>query len=286
MTVSWLAGSNYHTTHCLGGTAVPTIYAVMHEVMNALCECPELRNHAPTESQERIFDLADGTRFSLGGWLHQIRAPSSTEVPEVAAFYSGHYQKYGLNVQAICDSRSRFTGYCFDSPGKVGDSIAFKKWKLRGVIMQLPAGFYIIGDNAYPLSNCLLVPFAKSEIRGKAYSDCNFYLSQQRIRIEMAFGLLIFKRPLEVDFMNVKKVIKTCMKLHNFCIDERTKTQDARSSTREVAAEYHNLSESWYHPTDNTDAPDLLQPYAQGRILREVVINHIQNFNLRRPRTR
>ncbi|OWY90662.1 hypothetical protein PHMEG_00041117, partial [Phytophthora megakarya] len=60
MTVSWLSGSNYHTTHCLGGTAVPTIYAVMHEVMNALCECPELRIHAPTELQERVFDLADG----------------------------------------------------------------------------------------------------------------------------------------------------------------------------------------------------------------------------------
>ncbi|OWY93938.1 hypothetical protein PHMEG_00036480 [Phytophthora megakarya] len=186
MTVSWLAGSNYRTTRCLGGTAVPTIYAVMHEVMNAMCECPELRIHAPTESQERVFDLADGFADiskdtiltgcvgCIDGWLCEIRAPISTEVPEVTAFYSGHYQKYGLNVQAICDSRSRFTGYCFDSPGKVGDSIAFKKWKLRGVIMQLPAGFYIIGGNAYPLSNCLLVPFTKLEIKGNAYSDYNF----------------------------------------------------------------------------------------------------------------
>ncbi|OWY99278.1 hypothetical protein PHMEG_00029746 [Phytophthora megakarya] len=50
MTIPWLVGSKYHTTRCLGGTAVPTIYAVMHQ----------LQIHAPTESQEHIFDLADG----------------------------------------------------------------------------------------------------------------------------------------------------------------------------------------------------------------------------------
>ncbi|OWY94961.1 LOW QUALITY PROTEIN: hypothetical protein PHMEG_00035170 [Phytophthora megakarya] len=249
MTISWLAGSNYHTTRNLAGASVPGFYSCLHAVMDAICEYPELRIRSPAESEEHMLKLADdftsisadgimtGCVGCIDGWLYHIRAPSALEVPDVAAFFSGHYQMYGVNVQAICDAFCRFTGYCFNSPGKVGDSIAFRKLKLSQDIMQLPAGFYLVGDNAYPLSSSLLVPFNKLEIKSRKHSDYNFYLSQLRIRIEMAFSLLvnkwqIFQRPLVVDFVNIGKVIKTCMKLHNFCIGERLTNQDAATSSR------------------------------------------------------
>ncbi|OWY97854.1 LOW QUALITY PROTEIN: hypothetical protein PHMEG_00031513 [Phytophthora megakarya] len=246
MTISWLAGSNYHTTRGLAGTSVPGFYGYVHAVMNAICGCPELRIRSPTESKERIVELADaftslskdgtmtGCVGCIDGWLCQIRAPT---------FFSGHYQLYGVNVQPICDAFCCFTGYCFNSPGNVGDSIAYKKWKLSHDVVKLPPGFYIVSDNAYPLSSSLLVPYNKLEIKSRKHSDYNFYLSQLRIRIEMAFGLLvnkwqIFRRPLVVDFVNVGKVIKTCMKLHNYCIDERLKLQDTASSNRDVSLSY------------------------------------------------
>ncbi|POM73866.1 Hypothetical protein PHPALM_9249 [Phytophthora palmivora] len=154
VTISWLAGGNYHTTRNLGGTSVTAIYDAMHAVMDVICNCTELIIGAPTESATRTYELADGfTTISKDS-------------------------KYGLNVHAICDSMCRFTGYCFNSPGKVGNSFTFKKWKLLEAIMQLPAGFYIVGDNAYPLSDSLLVPFSKLELKSKAHSDYNFYLSQ------------------------------------------------------------------------------------------------------------
>eukprot|EP00644_Phytophthora_capsici_P018297 jgi/Phyca11/131116/e_gw1.101.26.1 len=298
MTIAWLAGSSYHTIRCLGGTYVSGTYDVFRDVMDALCDCPELRIQSPVASEQRIHHLADSfAKISMDGilsacvgcidgWLCQIRAPSANEVPDVAAFFSGHYQMYGLNVQAICDAHSRFTGYCFNSPGKMGDSIAFKKGSLSNDILKLPPEFYIVGDNAYPLSDSLLVPFTKLELKGKVYSDFNFFLSQLRIRIEMSFGLLvnkwqIFLRPLAVDFQNLGKVIKTCMKLHNFCINEQLKSHDTAAT---VSAEYHNLAESSYQPTDNFNDADGLRSDAQGRILRQVLVNHIQNFNLRRPR--
>ncbi|ETP27514.1 hypothetical protein F442_23209 [Phytophthora nicotianae P10297] len=205
MTIAWLAGSSMHTTRCLAGVSPSGFYDVITDVMDALCECVDLRIHSPTESSSRIEELASGfTKISkdgiltgcvgcLGGWLCQIRAPSAREVPDVAAFFSGHYQMYGLNVQAICDSLCRFTGYCFDSPGKVGDSIAFKKWSLSDEIMRLPDCYYIVGDNAYPLSDALLVPYTKVEVKTRKDSDFNFYLSQLRIRIEMSFGFLVNK---------------------------------------------------------------------------------------------
>ncbi|ETP06338.1 hypothetical protein F441_17252, partial [Phytophthora nicotianae CJ01A1] len=264
MTLSWLAGGNYMTIRGLAGMSPSGIYGCMHAVMNAMCHCPELRIHSPTESQERIHDLAESfTNISkdgvltgcvgcIDGWLCHIRAPSPYEVPDEAAFFSGHYQKFGVNVQAICDAFSRFTGYCMNSPGK-------KKWSLSKEIIQLPVGFYLVGDNAYPLSDSLLVPFNKLELKSRKHSDFNFYLNQLRIRIEMAFGLLvnkwgIFKRSLVVDFVNVKKVIKTCMKLHNICIDERIKNEESAKRLQVVSMEYHNLPESEYQPTDNSES--------------------------------
>ncbi|RLN94523.1 hypothetical protein BBJ28_00021220 [Nothophytophthora sp. Chile5] len=170
---------------------------------------------------------------------------------------------------------SRFTGYCLNSPGKVDGSIAFKKWKLSKETMELLHEFYIVGDNAYPLSDSLLVSFTKLELKNKAHSDYNFYLSQ-----------LLFKRPLVVDFVNVCEVIKTCMKLHNFCINERLKDKDASTGMHAVSVEYHALPESSYQPTDNTNEDIMLRPDVQGRILREVIVNHIQNLNVRRLRSR
>ena len=58
----------------------------------------------------------------------------------------------------------------------------------------LPPEFYIIGDNAYPLSRRVLIPFSGSEYYdedNRTYK--NYYLSQMRIRIEMTFGRLTTK---------------------------------------------------------------------------------------------
>ncbi|OWZ14142.1 LOW QUALITY PROTEIN: hypothetical protein PHMEG_00012413 [Phytophthora megakarya] len=171
MTIALLAES------CLRGTAVPSIYMVMYDVMNAISQCPERRIGAPTESRQNTFQLADGfTEISkdniltvyvgcIDGWVCEVRASSADEVPD----------RYGVSVQAICDSLWRFTGYCFDSPGKMGYSIAFNKWKLSNVIMVLLAGLYIIRDNAYLLSNSLLVLFNNLKIKSKAHYDYNFF---------------------------------------------------------------------------------------------------------------
>lgn len=101
---------------------------------------------------------------------------SASEVPDVSAFFSGRYQTEGINVQAMCDSACRSTGYCIKSPGKVSDVVAFKKWELSTTIASLPSRFYCIGDNAYILSEHMLVPFNKLELSTRARSDLNFYI--------------------------------------------------------------------------------------------------------------
>lgn len=60
------------------------------------------------------------------------------------------------------------------------------------------------------------------------YDSYNFYASQLRIRIEMAFGLMVKKwgilsRPVSIKLKNLKYFITAIAQLHNFCIDERLK---------------------------------------------------------------
>ena len=87
----------------------------------------------------------------------------------------------------------------------------------------LPPEFYIIGDNAYPLSRRVLIPFSGSEYYDEANRTYNYYLSQMRIRIEMTFGRLTTKWRIlrkTLNFANAKnaKIVRVCTKLHNFCI--------------------------------------------------------------------
>lgn len=300
MTISWLAGGSYHAIRALAGVSTSEFYSAVIEVMNAICDDPRYQITAPVYDMESItraasqfadistYNILTGCVGCVDGWLCTIKAPSANEVPDVSAFFSGHYLCYGINVQAMCDAACRFTGYCFNSPGKVSDSVAFKKWPLHTAISNLPFGYYVIGDNAYPLSSSVLVPFTKPEIKTRDYSDYNFYISQLRIRIEMSFGLLvnkwqIFKRPLAVDYVHAGLVIKTCMKLHNYCINERISQPESGGPSNAASREFNAMENCSYLPTVADDTGKDNMQVVNGHIFRKVVLEHIQRYNLARP---
>ena len=53
--------------------------------------------------------------------------------------------------------------------------------------------YSFFGDAAYTLTEHLLVPFTGSQQDNVDNDAYNFYLSQLRIQIEMAFGRLVWK---------------------------------------------------------------------------------------------
>ena len=55
-------------------------------------------------------------------------------------------------------------------------------------IQKLAPGRFLVGDAAYELTEHLLTPFTGSQRLDQGKDAFNFYLSQVRIRIEMAFG--------------------------------------------------------------------------------------------------
>jgi len=212
-------------------------YSSVHAVMDAIQANDELQLRFPiTESEQRQSarsfralsneGIMRGCVGAVDGWLCSIQVPRRSQVGRVASFFSGRYQRYGVNVQACVDSHSRFTAINSASPGGMGDSIAYLRWKLSQLSERFPRGLYLAGDNAYTSSNTLLTPFTRPNTTTSSRDSFNFHLSQLRNRVEMVFGLLvnkwrIFKSPLCVGMKNVGKVVHVACILHNWCINER-----------------------------------------------------------------
>jgi hypothetical protein len=162
---------------------------------------------------------------ALDGILVETLLPTKRETKRRNDFRSGHKKRIGLNVQALCDTKLRFLLVSCICPGKTNDWSAYSKSIIRQLVEELPDGFYIMGDAAYVNSEHLLTPFPGKNLDEREDSF-NFFQSQLRIRVEMAFAQLvgrwgIFWRPLRIPLRDQPILILATMKLHNFCINER-----------------------------------------------------------------
>ena len=73
----------------------------------------------------------------------------------------------------------------------------------------------------------MVTPFSSKHAKlGTPEDAFNFFQSQLRIRIEMAFGVLVQRwgilwRPMRINLSHVGDMVLLCMALHNICIDAR-----------------------------------------------------------------
>jgi hypothetical protein len=58
-------------------------------------------------------------------------------------FFSGHYQKYGVNIQACCDTSCRFTFVGIGGPGVTNDRSGIKVSVLDVKVKKIP-GDYVV----------------------------------------------------------------------------------------------------------------------------------------------
>jgi hypothetical protein len=235
--IRYMAGGASQDIRVTAGMTKRYFYSCVHRGIDAVNNCATLNLIFPT-SEEKLKETAvlfqrkssfgelNGCISALDGWLCRILIPSPKETPNVSSYFSGHYQCYGVNVQAACDSSSRFTWISIRSPGGTGDSKAFYGTSLHSLLSTLPEGYYIVADNAYTLSKSLLVPYSGNDKRFPSRDVFNFYLSQLRIKIEQAFGMMVnkwrvFKKPLQLGLARVPTLIECCVRLHNYCIEQR-----------------------------------------------------------------
>uniref|UniRef100_A0A7S1XZM0 DDE Tnp4 domain-containing protein n=2 Tax=Grammatophora oceanica TaxID=210454 RepID=A0A7S1XZM0_9STRA len=237
MTLRWLSGGSLWESVAWIRLHKSTFYNIVWETCGIINECGPLAFRFP-QTEEEVKALSSGFESIstegvvnccvgvIDGWLMHTTAP--TGVGNVNAYFSGHYQKYGYNVQAVVDHKCRFLYAKIAAPGGQPDINALKACSdLLDFLKGLPFGHYIIGDNAYPPREYLLPVFGGNERRARGHDDTNFFMSQCRIRSEMAFGMMtnkfgIFQRPLKkIAKHNLNKLLEAICRLHNFCIDER-----------------------------------------------------------------
>ncbi len=69
--------------------------------------------------------LYSGYIGALDGWLCCTQRPKGVSNP--GDYFSGHYYRFGLNVQAVVDARMRFLYIAVAGPGKLNDNRAKKR---------------------------------------------------------------------------------------------------------------------------------------------------------------
>jgi DDE superfamily endonuclease len=129
-------------------------------------------------------DIFWGCVGAIDGWQCFIDVPSVADVQgNVIQYFNGHYQHYGINVQAMCNGQCRFTFVSVPALGGQNSIQAYKKWSVgREFVDKLPPGTFVVADNVYLLLPQMLVPFKGSEMGGDVAKHVyNFFLSQMQL---------------------------------------------------------------------------------------------------------
>ena len=131
-TLRYLAGGLYTDIFYLIGILQPSFYHLLWKTIKAINNCPELWISWPY-TKDRQLECATGfTSIStncalwdcvavLDGYHLQTITPSKKEIHNVQSYFSGHYQKYGANIQAACDHNCHFLFIGVAGPGIMGD---------------------------------------------------------------------------------------------------------------------------------------------------------------------
>ena len=247
-------------------------------------------------------NFINGCVGAIDGYLQQMKAPKSSEVGlNIEAYFSGHYLCYGLNCQAACTSELKFIYFGVVAPGKTNDNVAVDRTNgLMEVIKNLPHGLFFVGDAAYTIMEHLLIPYTGDLTNDKDKDTYNFYISQMRIRIEMAFGMLvkrfgILATEMKTSVKNTSKILIACASLHNFLIDERAIRMNSKnwlgeqednnkngalegnSNLARVRMTPHGMQ---YLPTIPQDDFEIIPGHSQ---IRQAILEVIKENKMRRP---
>jgi DDE superfamily endonuclease len=255
-TIRWLAGGSYLDITDICGISKASFYRVVWKTITAIVLAPELAIRWPEDPEDIQDTMAGFSEISYNcainncagvgdGFLLRIKIPAKKEAKNIRSFFSGHYQCYGVNVQAVCDRHSRFTFLALAGPGVMKDRQACRACGLFDLIEKLLNGVCIIGDAAYePTENLVPVYQGKDKYVPNKYDNFNFYASQLRIRIEMAFGMMtnkwgILQHPVGCSLKNVKWMVQGIGRLHNFVINERLLEKAEKAAREEQKKEEH-----------------------------------------------
>jgi hypothetical protein len=286
--IRWLAGGSYLDLKTSFGISRSSVFRLRDMFVDAIRfpdtpeEIEKVRGQFEAKSTNRVMRGCVGAMDGMFAKIKQPFRADSNGNPR--SFHSGHYNDYGLNVQAICDARLRFLNFAVAAPGRTGDLVAYELITIRETIEKLPTGFYIVADAAYMLTEHVLVPFTGGDRSASDKDTFNYYLSQLRIRIEMAFGLLtnkwrVLRKHLETNLENSSRVLEACARLHNFVIDQDEDDDFGNDPKSVDVIAMDDSPLAWgYLPT-----VEPLETIPGTSTVRDAILAHVTRNGYRRP---
>jgi hypothetical protein len=254
MVLRWLRGGQFHDFLVPFGISKAAFYATAWRVCSAICARYTLPMAEAVKAARRGDDShferwAKGfAAFTLGVIAHcfgaidgvqiSIKKPTEKESPNPAAYFN-RFSKATINVQAIADSTGRILWIAVNAPGGMHDHQALAITRMADVLASLLAslGYYAVGDEAYVNGPGMLTPIS-TPVAGTPEDHFNYFQSLTRNPIERAFGMVerrwgILWRRLEVGLAHVPLVLRTCVLLHNICMDYAVPIEDLDEVTPE-----------------------------------------------------
>ena len=306
MTLRYLAGGSVLDIIDMHGVAYGTFYNLVWrtiEAVNASLRLPGLPLNdldALEELSEGFSDLNKGSLVgcvgAIDGIAIRINKPSLWDTVFPKQFMN-RKSFFSINCQAICDSQLRFTWASLKSPGGTHDSLAWRCTDLYAKLNDnaLPSPYFLVGDDAYGCKNWMITPFPSRGLT-QAKSDFNFYQSKTRITIERAFGVLvsrwgILRRALTCSLRHSVALVRCCMRLHNFCIDEGMPDVEPIRSGKEREVRqgvdrfrpYRQSADSLMDPLSPTERARKTRESNDSR--RKELFQDVHRLGLRRPAT-
>lgn len=311
--IRYLAGGLYSDIFYFCGISRSAFHASIWKVIVAINKCPQLQIRFPSTNEECSAAAAGFKAVSTGhainncvcvldGYHMEIICPPKHVVKNVKSYFNGHYRSHGFNVQAACDPHCRYVFFGVASPGVTPDRDAISQCELHKLVEGLqkfgsnvpvdnsiesdnvPIGFYCaIGDCAYPSSDTLVPIFGGAQARPEDNDNFNYFASQLRIRIEMAFGMMVEKfgilqSALQVDVEHVRFLALCIAQLHNFCINERLgEAVEAAEFVHEGNMHQRDASANVQHRQIT------LQEYVRSSQCRDYMVRRVKSKGLVRP---
>ena len=124
--------------------------------------------------------FVDGTHIQLA------KAPTDDPVS-----YFNRKGFYSFNLQLVVDPSKQIRAYHVEQPGKVHDSKVFSLMNIcKEPVKYFNEHEYLIGDQAYRLTNTTITPYRRSQKLTKDHERFNYHISSKRIAVEHANGVL------------------------------------------------------------------------------------------------
>jgi DDE superfamily endonuclease len=138
LTIRYMCGNDYIGISRAVGISTSTVYSCLQKTLIAITNCKQLALKFPRTREECEVVAETFCNRSMGdaivncvgaadGYLLCIDVPSKQQAGNVRSYFSGHYKRYGINVQAVCDGNGIFSYFALSAPGSANDRVAIKE---------------------------------------------------------------------------------------------------------------------------------------------------------------